>query len=119
LEKQGLGAERACRAALAISAAIRRDNHHRQTQGDPPVGIRTGIHTGLATLGNIGAPGRLNYTIIGGRVNIRKRLEQLGKEVYPCDNDVSILISGDTAEKLTSGFTLISAGQHKLQGCVT
>lgn len=118
-EKLGHGAERACRAALAISAAIREDNSHRQAQGDPPVGIRIGIHTGLATIGNIGAPGRLNYTIIGDTVNIGKRLEQLGKEVYPCDNDVSILISGETAEKLTSVFTPISVGRHKLQGRVT
>ena len=118
-ERLGHGAERACRAALAISAAIREDNSHRQAQGDPPVGIRIGIHTGLATIGNIGAPGRVNYTIIGDTVNIGKRLEQLGKEVYPCDNDVSILISGETAEKLTSVFTPISAGRHKLQGRVT
>ncbi len=55
----------------------------------------------------------------GATVNIGKRLEQLDKEVYPCDNDVSILISGETAEKLTSVFTPISAGWHKLRGRVT
>ncbi|MFK7862524.1 MAG: adenylate/guanylate cyclase domain-containing protein [Granulosicoccus sp.] len=109
-------AVRACRAALAISAAIRLDNQQRQLQYDPPVGIRIGIHTGMATVGNIGPPGRLNYTIIGDTVNIGQRLEQLGKQLYPSDNDVSILISGDTSKVLSSDFTPIAAGSHRLHG---
>jgi len=55
--------------------------------------IRIGIHSGSATIGNIGAPGRLNYTIIGDTVNIGQRLEQFGKELHPDGTDVSILIS--------------------------
>jgi len=115
-EEQGHSAERACRAALAISAAIRLDNQRRQLQNDPPIGIRIGIHSGMATVGNIGTPGRLNYTIIGDTVNIGQRLEQLGKKIYPSETDVSILISANTAEKLSSKFTTIAAGSHRLQG---
>ena len=113
------GAERACRAALAISAAIRVDNKRRQLQNDPPIGIRIGIHTGMATVGNIGTPGRLNYTIIGDTVNIGQRLEQLGKQLYSSETDVSILISRDTAEKLSTEFTPIVAGSHRLQGRIS
>ena len=111
-------AERACRAAIAISEAIQQDNRKRRLDDFPPVGIRIGIHTGIATVGNIGAPGRLNYTIIGDTVNIGQRLEQLGKVVYPRDTEVSILISSDSAEKLTSEFALVAAGSHTLQGRV-
>lgn len=109
-------AVRACRAALAISEAIRLDNQQRQLHYDPPVGIRIGIHTGMATVGNIGPPGLLNYTIIGDTVNVGQRLEQLGKQLYPSDNDVSILISGDTSNVLSSDFNPIAAGRHRLHG---
>ena len=49
-------------------------------------------------------------------MNIGQRLEQLGKEVYPADTDVSILISGETVDKLVSEFTSIEAGNYKLKG---
>ncbi|MGB0956750.1 MAG: adenylate/guanylate cyclase domain-containing protein, partial [Panacagrimonas sp.] len=78
----------------------------------PPVCIRIGIHTGNATVGNIGAPGRINYTIIGDTVNVGQRLEQLGKTVYPSGTEVSILISGSTAAALGPEFETLPAGAH-------
>lgn len=108
--------ERACQAARAIAKALHGDNRQRIASGKPPVSMRIGIHTGTATVGNIGAPGRLNYTIIGDAVNIGQRLEQLGKEVYPGNTEVSILLSGDTAEKLGPEFNVSSAGKFKLKG---
>jgi class 3 adenylate cyclase len=115
-DRQADSAERACRAARAIADAIHNDNEQRKAASEPVVGIRIGIHTGTATVGNIGAPGRLNYTIIGDTVNIGQRLEQLGKEIYPAGTEVSILVSGDTAGKLESDFKAVSAGHHKLKG---
>lgn len=109
-------ADRACRAALAIGAAIKQENAERAADGLAPIGIRIGIHTGSATVGNIGAPGRINYTIIGDAVNIGQRLEQLGKEVYPAGTDVSILISGATAGALGPDFNPVAAGKHGLKG---
>ena len=78
--------------------------------------MRIGIHTGTVTVGNIGAPGHINYTIIGDAVNIGERLEQLGKEIYPTGTDVSILISGDTARDLGDSFDPIPAGRFELKG---
>lgn len=115
-EEQTDNAERACRAALAIAGTIRDDNERREAAGKRPVAIRIGIHTGTATVGNIGAPDRLNYTIIGDTVNIGQRLEQLGKALYPAGTDVAILISGDTRRALGKGFETASAGRHKLKG---
>ncbi len=115
-DQQSDSAERACRSALAIAATIHEDNVQRNARGEPSIGIRIGVHTGIATVGNIGAPGRLNYTIIGDTVNIGQRLEQLGKEVNPQGSEVSILVSGDTADKLGPDFKSVAAGRYKLKG---
>ncbi|MDJ0893619.1 MAG: adenylate/guanylate cyclase domain-containing protein [Alphaproteobacteria bacterium] len=115
-EKQKNRAIRACRAALAIAAAIKRDNENRRRSGKPPVRVRIGIHSGKVTVGNIGAPGRLNYTIIGDTVNIGQRLEQLGKQVYEQEPEVAIVISAATAADLDDSFSPISVGFHQLRG---
>ena len=107
---------RACRAACAIAKAIRADNEHHKKTGKQPVGIRIGIHTGGATVGNIGAPGRINYTIIGDTVNIAQRLEQLGKEIFSKGRDVSILISADVAHELGNEFAPLPQGEQTLKG---
>lgn len=109
-------AQRACRAALAMADAVKKENEERRSRNEPPVHIRIGIHTGNATVGNIGAPGRINYTIIGDTVNIGQRLEQLGKIVYPTDTEVSILISGSTAAALGPEFETVPAGAYTLKG---
>ena len=115
-EQQPDSAERACRAALAIAEAIRADNARRAEHGEAPIRIRIGIHTGSATVGNIGAPNRLNYTIIGETVNVGQRLEEMGKELYPPGTEVAILISGETASQLGPAFHPTAAGRHRLRG---
>ena len=44
------------------------------TQG---LGVRMGINTGFCTVGNFGSETRMDYTIIGGQVNIAARLEKI------------------------------------------
>ena len=49
----------------------------RQSGIEKPLQVRMGIHTGYCTVGNFGSEDRMDYTIIGGAVNVASRLETL------------------------------------------
>lgn len=85
-------ADRALRAARAIALRLHADNERRAKKGLRPVRLRIGLHTGPALSGDIGAPGRINYTLVGDTVNAAQRLEALGKELQPAE-EVSIIAS--------------------------
>ena len=51
--------------------------------------VRMGINTGFCTVGNFGSSNRMDYTIIGGQVNLASRLEKIS-------NENSITISNST-----------------------
>ncbi len=105
----------ACRAALAIKKAISTDNMTRVAAGMKPERLRIGIHTGPLVVGNIGAPSRVNYTVVGDTVNTAQRLEALGKEIDP-DAEVTILISSTTKAQLPVEFTTAAVGSHLVKG---
>ena len=89
-------ADHAVRAALAIARVIREDNAVRRAAGQLAIRVRIGLHSGPVIVGNIGAPGRVNFTVIGDTVNIAQRFEQLGKEFMTADEEIVVLASGDT-----------------------
>ncbi|RJF70225.1 adenylate/guanylate cyclase domain-containing protein [Rhodopseudomonas palustris] len=47
-----------------------------ETGAERPFRVRIGINTGYCTVGNFGSPDRMDYTIVGGEVNLTSRLEQ-------------------------------------------
>ncbi len=109
-------ATRACRAARAITAAVEGDNARRRQNGLPAVRVRIGIHTDRVVVGNIGATGRMNYTIVGDGVNTGQRLEGLGKELDD-GRDVTVLVSAATAQAADRHeIHLEPAGQFQLKG---
>ncbi len=110
-ERQSDHAARACRAALAIARAIRADNELRVAHGLVPISVRIGIHSGPVLVGNIGAPSRVNYTIIGDSVNTAERLETFARDVPPRDAPVIVLLSGETAAHLAPEFALEQLGK--------
>lgn len=110
------GANRACRTALAIRRAIAGHNRRQAMQGGPSMRMRIGIHAGRVIAGNIGSPGRINYTIVGDPVNVAQRLEQMGREFGDNNPDVSILISGAIRTSLSEAVETESLGLHALRG---
>jgi len=96
LSKMDDHADRAVHAALEMGRVLQEDNRQRAASGKAPVRLRIGIHSGPVVVGNIGAPGRVNYTVVGDTVNVAQRFEQLGKEFMRDDEDVIVLASGDT-----------------------
>jgi adenylate cyclase len=105
----------AARAALAIAETLAADNRRRAKKGLAPVRIRIGLHTGLAIVGNVGAPGRVNYTLIGDTVNAAQRLEQLGKS-FDDGSDCIVLASAALAAHLPPDVPRRAVGDQTLRG---
>ena len=110
----------AIRAALDIARVIREDNQTRRAAGKTPIRVRIGLHSGPAVVGNIGAPGRVNFTVVGDTVNVAQRFEQLGKEFMGPDDEVVVLVSGATLatvkDKGSLGLELPPPERHQVKG---
>jgi class 3 adenylate cyclase len=109
-------ADRAVRAAQRIAQKLHVDNARRARKGLKPIRIRIGIHKGPALVGNIGAPGRVNYTLVGDTVNVAQRLEQFAREVDDGASDAVIVISGELASALPPDLALVDCGDQLFHG---
>ena len=69
-------AERAVRAALAITRSLEAWNRDRVVEDADPIEIRVAIHSGPVVVGDIGSARRVDYTVLGNTVNIAARLEE-------------------------------------------
>jgi adenylate cyclase len=71
--------DRALKAVLECRDTLEVLNQTWRTRGMPELPTRFGLATGPVVVGNMGAPTRLAYTVLGDTVNLASRLEGLNK----------------------------------------
>ena len=94
-------AKAACRGALAMQARLAELQLGWDERGLPKLATRIGLNTGNVLVGNIGAPTRMNYTVMGDAVNLASRLEALNKQY-----GTTIMLGEATAELVAEDFVL-------------
>lgn len=67
------------KAAIAIQLSLVEYNSGNQEQGNDPISIGVGLHTGNLMLGILGEEERIDGTVISDAVNLASRLEGLTK----------------------------------------
>jgi len=99
-------ADRALAAAREIAVAV----NHGERAG---LAIGIGVNTGTVIAGAIGGAGRLNYSVIGGAVNVAARVEAHTRETGD-----DVLFTGETRARLErpDGVEAEGRGRVELRG---
>ncbi|HUX40513.1 MAG TPA: adenylate/guanylate cyclase domain-containing protein [Rectinemataceae bacterium] len=103
-------ARRSVDMAIDMQLKIRELSHVWVDRGAPEgLRVRMGINSGYCTVGNFGSETRMDYTIIGGQVNIASRLESVARPG-------TIVISGATKALVESFFDSQPLGEVEVKG---
>jgi adenylate cyclase len=100
---------RAVDTALQIQALNRDLNTLRKSEGRPLIQVGIGIETGDVIAGYIGSPMRMDFTVVGDRVNIAKRLCDLA-------GPGQVVAGYETWEEIKDRFTGRPIGTVLLKG---
>jgi class 3 adenylate cyclase len=104
------GAIKCLRMAVAMSQDIERLRLKWFDEGyDWDLGVRMGINTGYATVGEFGSSDRMDYTAVGTEVNLAARLEG-------CCETESIIVSHSTWALVRDEFPCTYIGETELKG---
>jgi adenylate cyclase len=104
-------AQHACEGALAMQAAHEALAPQFAAAGVTLPGMRIGLHSGEAIVGNMGSLERFDYAAIGDAVNLAARLEGVNK-LY----GTHMLLSGVTAEALDGSIKLRPVDWVRVKG---
>lgn len=101
----------ACKAAMEIRAAMRKEQQNALTQGTDYISIGIGINTGKVVFGSVGSKTRMDFTSIGDTVNLAARLESANK-AYGSKS----IITEAVYKKLKNAFICRELDFIKVQG---
>ncbi len=96
-------------AAKRVLTGLAELNAVRIAAASSPLGIGIGLNTGQVSYGNIGSPGRLDFTVLGRAVNLASRIEGLTKTTGD-----RALATRTVAEEAPELFA--SRGHHNVRG---
>ncbi|MEM7215671.1 MAG: adenylate/guanylate cyclase domain-containing protein [Pseudomonadota bacterium] len=105
-------AEKCREAALAAGKILNelvKLNSTRAGEDRQPLEIGIGINAGQVSYGNIGSPGRLDFTVLGNAVNVASRIEGLTKTVG--NRVLATRIVADAAPEF-----FVEQGHHEVRG---
>jgi len=112
---------RCAKMALAMQQRVAELQEVWQSKGiSRPLRVRMGINTGYCTVGNFGSDHRLEYTVLGGPVNLASRLEAMAEPDTILVSESTRLLIDDAAdcthvEDITpKGFSR-PVGVHRLE----
>lgn len=103
-------AELACRAALEILRSLPSLNEKWRPIVDAETEVGIGINSGEALVGNVGTHRKFKYGSLGTSVNLASRVQGATKFLK-----TSLLITGDTAEKVRTIFPTRRLCQVRVQ----
>ncbi|HVH75872.1 MAG TPA: adenylate/guanylate cyclase domain-containing protein [Stellaceae bacterium] len=102
---------RALDAAAEAMRALDRLNEARRAAMKPVVAVDLALHLGEVLYGNVGAVGRLDFTLIGPAVNEVARLEALCEPL-----GARVVVSAELAAACGATRRLRPLGRHPLRG---
>lgn len=102
----------AVRTALQMQAGLVALNAEWEKRGFRTLEMGIGIHTGPVFAGNVGAPGRMKYTVVGDAVNVAARVEGLKKE----ERRTTLLITGETYAAVKDAVEVRDCGELEVKG---
>ena len=104
------------RMALAMRERIRELRQEWiKISGSADLHVRIGINTGYCTVGNFGSDDRMDYTIVGGPVNVAARLEAAaGQDQIHITHDTFTLVK-DEIHCRPMGGIMVKGVAHELR----
>jgi adenylate cyclase len=106
-----LDAGQALSAALAMRHRLSQLNRQWTGESRPEFRMGMGINYGQVVVGNIGAPQRMEFTVIGDAVNLAARLESLNKQF-----GTEILVGESIYDLAHERFNFRFAGKVQVKG---